>query len=105
MHTQSIHAKYHSLHVISPYQNTPFPLNTSQLGSVMTLHHFLLLFTLSLARDELRAYDCRDPEILQVLKHNHCDQPHKDTQQISYNVLQENHITHLESVSCEISIS
>ena len=71
----------------------------------MTLHHLLLFFTLSLARDELRAYDCRDPEILQVLKHNDFDQPHKDTQQISYNVLQESLITHLKGVSCELSIS
>ena len=70
----------------------------------MTFHHFFFLFPLSLARDELRAYDCRDPKILQVLKHKECDQPHRDTQQISYNVLQESHITHLEGVSCELSI-
>ena len=73
----------------------------------MTFHYILFLFFLStsLARDELRAYDCSDPEILQVLKHNECDLPHRDSKQISYNILQESRITHLEGVSCELSIS
>ena len=73
----------------------------------MTFHYILFLFFLStsLARDELRAYDCSDPEILQVFKHNECDLPHRDSKQISYNILQESRITHLEGVSCELSIS
>ena len=92
---------------LSFIKSEPFHFHTSQPKPVMTFQHipFLFFLSTSLARDELRAYDCSDPEILQVFKHNECDLPHRDSKQISYNILQESRITHLEGVSCELSIS